>query len=574
VAVVYLFARDIGGEAAARVAGVLAALNPLSIYYAQEARNYAQLATLLILSSWVLWRWMDQRSRQPVNAARYALTYGFLALCAVYTHFLSVFFLVAQGLFAIVQFFRDRRYRSAAAYVGVGAATFVLFIPWIVFSLSQRGQLHSEANLGWIGAPPFSEYFSFLNNEYFWGFTWGHSNTRIPTQWNRWQILTLAFPLLVAALAALRLIRGRGRLAAGGMVYLVWIIAGPVALVALTGHLYHPLYVRPRFALLTVAPFLVLAGIACSTPRRVTWVCVSAGLLAAMMGIGTVTQLRTAQKFDWRKVAKQWPGQTTPSAMVFFPWYAASQYSYYGAQTFTSASKEDIEALMPHLGDSEIWIIKPSWYRFANTPWEREYYHWLIGLGASRLIPLVPDIQIRAVSTQGSAVGQELLERFDQWYIPVDVPEQVGGFEDGDGFHALEYDEEQKPFRWSKPESLIVLFDVTQEDTVTLCADLMPTEDAATARFIEIFAFRQENAESFRESGPVLTENPCPLGPREFSFSAPAGVGVLFVFLRTNCVNPARAGQSNDDRDLGLGLRWMGIKKASLIAEPELLTGT
>ncbi len=42
-------------------AGMLAAINPMDIYFAQEARMYAQATALATASSWMLWRWLQSR---------------------------------------------------------------------------------------------------------------------------------------------------------------------------------------------------------------------------------------------------------------------------------------------------------------------------------------------------------------------------------------------------------------------------------------------------------------------------------------------------------------------------------
>src|SRR5207253_5413155 len=100
---------------------VLAATSPFLLLYAAEARAYGLLAALNLGVFCLLARGTQSRGRVLAGAA--------LAAAALYTHYLSLFFL---GGLALVLAAR-RRWRALAALAGTG----VLFLPWLPILLEQ-----------------------------------------------------------------------------------------------------------------------------------------------------------------------------------------------------------------------------------------------------------------------------------------------------------------------------------------------------------------------------------------------------------------------------------------------------
>ena len=70
-------------------------LSPFSLYYGIEARPYATMAFFVLLSTWALLR--AARTREW----RWWLFYGLAAACAAYSHYTSVFALIAQGVWTL-----------------------------------------------------------------------------------------------------------------------------------------------------------------------------------------------------------------------------------------------------------------------------------------------------------------------------------------------------------------------------------------------------------------------------------------------------------------------------------------
>jgi hypothetical protein len=92
VALIYRLGRELGGRRAGLIAAALLAVNPLRVYYAQEARAYGWLAALTLASALLLWR-----SRRGLSWPEVAML-GALQALTVLAHPYGAFALVALNL--------------------------------------------------------------------------------------------------------------------------------------------------------------------------------------------------------------------------------------------------------------------------------------------------------------------------------------------------------------------------------------------------------------------------------------------------------------------------------------------
>jgi len=153
-------------RSSAAAAGFIA-IAPLMVYYSQEARMYALLVFQSVLDSWLLWqmvRFEPQRHRDteekfkkdsaPLrlcgenNLACYQIAYILVMVSALYTHYFTVFLLLAHAGFWLLEIRHSSlatRYSSfAVVFGGIG----VLFSPWIPVLLARLGDDPSY----WAGA--------------------------------------------------------------------------------------------------------------------------------------------------------------------------------------------------------------------------------------------------------------------------------------------------------------------------------------------------------------------------------------------------------------------------------------
>jgi 4-amino-4-deoxy-L-arabinose transferase-like glycosyltransferase len=105
VPLLFQLSRRIDDFKVAIIAAVLAAVNPLQIWYAQEARMYTLLALLAAAATLALWRALTGH-----HLVRWLVLYVLFASLAIYTHYTAIFLIGAQGFFWVWLLWR-RGYR-------------------------------------------------------------------------------------------------------------------------------------------------------------------------------------------------------------------------------------------------------------------------------------------------------------------------------------------------------------------------------------------------------------------------------------------------------------------------------
>ena len=123
---VYLIARELGGRRAALAAMFVAALSPAQLYFAQETRMYSLAMLFAALSSLCVWNVL--RGERPIA---WASAYSASAAAGLCTHYVFVFILVFQGLYAAVAAWRAprRSHWVLSVPVALAVATVLLWPP-------------------------------------------------------------------------------------------------------------------------------------------------------------------------------------------------------------------------------------------------------------------------------------------------------------------------------------------------------------------------------------------------------------------------------------------------------------
>lgn len=124
------------------IAGLLAAVSPVLVYYSQETRMYALLALVAALSGWVLLVWLDGTRRPFLWMAAYTL----LLAIGLYTHYFFPAVVVAQGVVVVMGRKGEREkgrredwVRLLLVWVGMAATAGLLYLPWVPVFLRQIG---------------------------------------------------------------------------------------------------------------------------------------------------------------------------------------------------------------------------------------------------------------------------------------------------------------------------------------------------------------------------------------------------------------------------------------------------
>jgi hypothetical protein len=143
VALAWALARWLfGSRLAGLAAGLLIALAPLHVYYAQEARMYAQLTFLGMLAGYALLRAM------AADGTRWWAIFVAAATAALYTHYFAAFLLLAYGLCVLAAFLLGLRgdrtgpgwrvtLRRAAPAAAAGGVIIALYLPWLPAMLTR-----------------------------------------------------------------------------------------------------------------------------------------------------------------------------------------------------------------------------------------------------------------------------------------------------------------------------------------------------------------------------------------------------------------------------------------------------
>lgn len=127
VALAYALGRMFFGRAAGVAGAALIAVNPFQIWHAQEARMYAISTALALASTLALWAAFRGNRRAPWVA------YVLLTAIHCYLHYYAFFIALAQGIWALVVGWRERR--RLAAFLAAAGGVVLLYLPWLVLAL-------------------------------------------------------------------------------------------------------------------------------------------------------------------------------------------------------------------------------------------------------------------------------------------------------------------------------------------------------------------------------------------------------------------------------------------------------
>jgi 4-amino-4-deoxy-L-arabinose transferase-like glycosyltransferase len=234
VPLLYQFGRRLGGVRVGLLAALFTAVNPLQIYYGNEARMYTLLVLLGAAASYVLWRALT-----GADLRRSLVLYGLLAGLAFYTHYTALFLIAGQSLFWIGLLWQ-RGYKRLI--IGLGLLALLLVVPVIPYTVPR---LFTGAEANYYHVPP---------------------TTMISDVW-RFFSLGLSVDYKEAAVNGVLLITAVlslvGLWAAGTwlkraflLVYLLAVVFGLMA-----GSLIKPMYQGVRHIMLGSPAFLLLLGL-------------------------------------------------------------------------------------------------------------------------------------------------------------------------------------------------------------------------------------------------------------------------------------------------------------------------
>ena len=134
-----VFTYGLGAKLYARAAGILAALlvalNPLAVHYSQEARMYAQLGALAVMSLWLLLALI--RAENSPRRVWIALMLAAVNTLGLYTHYTYPITMLVQGLFFAWWWLDGRDFRALRLFVIANLIGLLIFAPWLPTAYDQ-----------------------------------------------------------------------------------------------------------------------------------------------------------------------------------------------------------------------------------------------------------------------------------------------------------------------------------------------------------------------------------------------------------------------------------------------------
>jgi mannosyltransferase len=303
VLVVYAAARELSTERVALVAAALAAVNPMLVWYSQEARSYPLLIFLIALGLWAFARIL----RRPTegNFVGWALA----SALALITHYFAFFAIAAEAAYLLVR--GPARRMTIVALTGIGV------VGLAILPVEQKQYGRHDAEVLTVGQSLGDRLVDVLKQ-----FLLG------PGGHTAFQGAELIAGGLVAVGLVLLVARARGREASGAWV--AGLVTAGIAGLAIALSLGGPDYLIPRNLVVALIPAIVL--VACGFgSRRAGWL--GLGALGALCALSLVVLVRVAaeprlQREDWRGAARALTPAPVSRAVVVNP-AASSTISYY-----------------------------------------------------------------------------------------------------------------------------------------------------------------------------------------------------------------------------------------------------
>jgi mannosyltransferase len=303
VPVIYAIGARLLSPRAGLLAAGLAAVNPLLVWYSQEARAYGLLVLLAALSILFF-----LHAREEPSAGRLA-AWAAVGALALATHYFAGFLVAAEAAWLLATLRGPDRARAAVA----GAGVVVVALALLPIALDQRAHGGAE----WIDGIALGTREAQVGKQFLVGY-----DTPLEAL-----LTALAAALTVAALVAVVAV-GDFRERAGALVPAV--LAAAMLGLPLLFSLGGADYLIARNVIAALVPVLVLAGIGFAVGRAGGWGLAGAAALATVFALAVIAVdvEPRYQRDDWRAAARELAAVPGAQAVVL-PSHGVTPLSYY-----------------------------------------------------------------------------------------------------------------------------------------------------------------------------------------------------------------------------------------------------
>ena len=353
----YRLARSLAGVREGLVAMAFLAVSPFHVRYSQEARSYALLFFLCLLSLILLIELRRSPRDRRLWAAMAAVT-----AAVVYTEYLGLFFILGEIALVVAWGRGDRPF--AARCFKAAAAAFVLFLPW---APAAWGHVTQVGDGFWLPKPvP-----AVMGMEFSRLFVYPHGITATMEIAGNLFGALLALAAAVPAIGTLALALGAPRLARRSeLVPWAWAAALPPLLQVVAGCFISIFCARGLIFVL--APLLALAAVgATSLPRALGRIGVAAVLLSALPGLASIHG--ALQKEDWRAATAFLKERAAPGDLVLVhEGFLDVNLRYYwrdrGSVRVAAVGDDPAEAATRARLQPQVWLVRRAYPERTDPP--------------------------------------------------------------------------------------------------------------------------------------------------------------------------------------------------------------
>jgi len=323
-------------------AALIGATSPFWVYYSQETKMYAQMAFLVLLSSYLFLRLFENN----LKSSRWAyLAYGLAGAAAVYTHYFAIFAILAHGAYLLMS---RRLHPGLRPWIASQVVAAVILLPWAVYASSALAWAGSSVKRGAISL---TDILSQVGQAFAAGQSLGGG--LLP-----WALGIIVVLLLIGLLA----VPGRVR------VFLLLGIIVPVLGVYMISFLPHPGW--PRYFMAASPAFYGLAAAGLAFLHRRHFVLGAAALLILVpSGISLANYYFDPQyaRYDYRAQVEGISAMSSPQDGVIangpqdFPaffYYFDGKQPVYVLPSREVSSPAEIQSFLAGLRHSGLWLVK------------------------------------------------------------------------------------------------------------------------------------------------------------------------------------------------------------------------
>ncbi len=357
VGLVYALAKRLLSRGIALGAALYQSISSFQIYYSQEARTFAWLVFFILAAGLTLWNALEAGPGR--RRFLYFTGYGLLGAVALYSHFITVFFLAGFGLFVLL-----RRRKQLIPFIASSAVAVLLFLPWVVTMLrAAAGNGQNYRRYLFLKLP--QAYFSFLFGDTLIPLD-GDAVTHIRTTLTHFAPLLLGATLSVAVL--LPFVWLAWKRWADRLEYALVAAVAPVLLAFLVS--FKVMVFDERY-LIAAAPFLYIV-VAAAIAELLGW----AGRVpawqssAALAAVGIYWVLLLASLYNyffnprfgreqWREAVAYIESQDAGKTFIVFdPKWVYRCYDYYEKRSLPYGPVSDISDSGKMAGYDSIWFVQ------------------------------------------------------------------------------------------------------------------------------------------------------------------------------------------------------------------------